>query len=121
MVIILGETKDDLLAVRVSKKFTSNDFDLYRSSVKERMEKYGSARLYFEMVDFHGWGVGSFIENAVFDVVHRKQFGKVAMVGDKVWQKWAARLASPVKKEGIKYFDIKEKEVAMKWVNRTRI
>ncbi|MCW3111269.1 MAG: hypothetical protein JWQ09_5775 [Segetibacter sp.] len=70
------------------------------------------------MVDFNGWEVGSFIENAVFDIIHGRKFGKVAMVGEKIWQEWAARLASPVKREGIKYFDISEKELALKWIKQ---
>ena len=116
MLTILNQTKDDLLAVCVSQKFTAKDFEMYSGLIKERIDKFGQARLYFEMIEFDGWEAGSFIENGVFDIMHGHQFGRVAMVGEKKWQEWAARLASPVKREGIKYFDTSEKELAMKWV-----
>jgi len=116
MIEILPQTSDDLLAVCVSQKFTEDDVSLYRSLIKERIEKNGFARLYFEMIEFDGWEIKSFVENAVFDIKYGSQFGKVAMVGEKIWQEWAARLASPVKKEGIKYFDIKDRELALKWI-----
>jgi hypothetical protein len=80
------------------------------------MNRYNSARLYFEMSDFNGWEVATFVENAVFDIIHGRQYGKVAMVGDKPWQEWAAKLASPVKKEGIRYFNLSEKENALRWI-----
>ena len=116
MLTILSATNDDLLAIGVSEKFTAIDFETYSALIKERVEKYGQVRLYFEMVEFDGWKAGSFIENGIFDIKHGRQFGRVAMIGEKKWQEWAARLASPVKREGIKYFDTSERELAMKWV-----
>jgi hypothetical protein len=116
MITILPETHRNLLAVQVSAKLTDQDFDIYRSLIRQKMEEYGSARLYFEMVNFEGWQPGSFVENGVFDLVHGREYGRVAMVGEKQWQHWAARLASPVKKEGIKYFDLSDREKAMAWV-----
>jgi hypothetical protein len=116
MIAILPETHWDLLAVQVSAKLTDQDFDTYRSLIRQKMEEYGSARLYFEMVNFEGWQPGSFVENGVFDLVHGQEYGRVAMVGEKQWQRWAARLAAPVKKEGIKYFDLSDREKAMAWV-----
>jgi hypothetical protein len=116
MLTILPESTGNLVAVSVSEKLTSQDFNLYCSLVKERIEKFGTARVYFEMKEFTGWETGSFIENAVFDIIHGSKFGRVAMVGDKMWQQLAARIASPVKKEGIKYFDMNERELAKKWV-----
>ena len=119
MLTILPETIDDLLAVRVSEKFTAEDFERYSQLIKDRIGEFGQARLYFEMVEFDGWEAGSFIENGVFDISHGNQFGRVAMIGEKKWQELAAKLASPVKREGIKYFDSNEKELAMNWVRGT--
>jgi hypothetical protein len=120
MITILPETRDDLVAISVSQKLTAKDFDLYRALIKERIEKFGFARVYFEMREFYGWEAGSFFENAVFDIVNGSKFGKVAMVGDKIWQELAARLAGLVKKEGIKYFDLRQKELALRWINERK-
>ncbi|WP_347159732.1 STAS/SEC14 domain-containing protein [Pontibacter chitinilyticus] len=51
-------------------------------------------------------------------MVHGLDYGRVAMVGEKQWQEWAANLISPVKKKGIEYFDLAEKEQAMTWVQK---
>jgi hypothetical protein len=116
MLTVLKETKGDLVALCVTKTFTSADFELYSSLVRGQIEKSRTPRVYFEMQAFKGWELAAFVKNAVFDLVHGRQFGRVAMVGSKNWQKWAARLASPVKKYGIKYFDVQDKRFALQWV-----
>ncbi len=116
MIQVLPETENDLLAVKVSGKLSAGDFDTYRELCRQKMQTYGSVRLYFEMESFHGWETSTFIENAIFDLIHGRQYGRVAMVGDKQWQEWTARAASPVKKKGIKYFDLADKAIALQWV-----
>ncbi|WP_241738922.1 hypothetical protein [Pontibacter beigongshangensis] len=49
MIEILAETKDDLLAVRVSKELTIADFDQYRNLLCDMMQQYTEAHLYYEM------------------------------------------------------------------------
>lgn len=44
MLTILNETNEELLAVRVSGKLTAEDFDVYRSQVRERMQRTKAAR-----------------------------------------------------------------------------
>ncbi|HEY0897718.1 MAG TPA: STAS/SEC14 domain-containing protein [Sphingobacteriaceae bacterium] len=116
MLLVLNETEGDLLAVRVSGKLTERDFDHYRVLVREKMERYGGVRLYFEMLSFTGWKPGSFLENALFDLVHSRKFRKVAMVGEKDWQRWAAGFADLVKAGKVRYFPVSEREFAMAWI-----
>lgn len=116
MLEILPETKDNLLAVRVSEELTVADFDRYRNLLREIMQQHKEAHLYYEMVGLEWVQPIAAIENGLFDVVHGLDYGRVAMVGEKKWQEWAARLISPVKKKGIRYFDLAEKEQAMAWV-----
>jgi hypothetical protein len=117
MLLILQETEADLVAVRVTGKLTERDFDQYRVLVREKMELYGGIRLYFEMVSFTGWQPGSFLENALFDLIHSRKFRKVAMVGEKDWQRWAAGLADLVKAGRVRYFQLNEREFARAWLN----
>ncbi|HEY0897100.1 MAG TPA: STAS/SEC14 domain-containing protein [Sphingobacteriaceae bacterium] len=114
--MVLNETEGNLVAVRVSGTLTERDFDRYRVLLREKMELYGEIRLYFEMLDFTGWKPASFLENALFDLVHSRKFGKVAMVGEKDWQRWAAGLADLVKAGRVRYFPWHEREFAMAWI-----
>ncbi|MCX2739467.1 STAS/SEC14 domain-containing protein [Pontibacter anaerobius] len=123
MIEVLPETQGDMLAVRVSGELTNEDFDLYRELIRDRMRKYGAARLYYEMIhlDLNRVKPGAALENAFFDLVHGREYGRVAMVGEKVWQEWAAKLISPVKKKGVRYFDLHEREQAMQWVQEGKV
>ncbi|QCR23607.1 STAS/SEC14 domain-containing protein [Pontibacter sp. SGAir0037] len=118
MLEILPDTKDNLLAVRVSHALTIADFDQYRNLLRNLMGRYKETHLYYEMVDLDLTQLSpvAAIENGLFDVVHGLDYGRVAMVGEKKWQEWAAKLISPVKKKGVRYFDLEEKEEAMVWV-----
>lgn len=116
MIEILAETHEDLLAVRVSGELTNDDFDLYREQIRDRMKRYGSARLYYEMVNLSWVKPGAALENALFDLVHGREYDRVAMVGEKVWQEWAAKIISPVKKKGVRYFNLADREKALRWV-----
>ncbi|MBF9253453.1 STAS/SEC14 domain-containing protein [Pontibacter sp. 172403-2] len=116
MLQVLPETTDEMLAVRVSGELTNEDFDRYRELIRDRMKATGEARLYYEMADLDWVKPGAALENALFDIVHGREYGRVAMVGEKTWQEWAAKLISPVKKKGVRYFDLTEREQAMAWV-----
>ncbi|WP_207422517.1 STAS/SEC14 domain-containing protein [Desertivirga brevis] len=116
MLCQLPETKQDLLAVRVNDVLSTEDLQLYKQLINAIIAKYGSVRLYFEMKEFKGWEPLGFLENGLFDLLHGINFNRVAMVGEKEWQHWAARLASPVKKKGIRYFDLKDKDKAIHWL-----
>ncbi|MEJ8803197.1 SpoIIAA family protein [Pontibacter sp. H249] len=116
MVEILPKSKENKLAVRISGELTIADFDTYRNLLRELMQQYEEAHLYYEMVDVKWVHPVAAIENALFDVVHGLDYGRVAMVGEKWWQELAAKLISPVKKYGVRYYDLEEKELAMQWV-----
>jgi hypothetical protein len=53
----------------------------------------------------------------MFDIIHGQKYGKVVMVGEKSWQHLAAIVASPVKKKGVKYFSLHNRELAIDYMN----
>lgn len=113
---ILPFTQDNLIAVRVSALFTNEEFAQYKATVNHVIAQYGEVRLYFEMEQFEGWQPGSFLENAFFDLFHAHQFAKVAMVGEKTWQAWAAKLVNLVKRGEVRYFDLDQRVQALEWI-----
>ncbi len=113
---ILPLTQDNLIAVRVSAILTSEELGHLEAMIKHVIAQYGEVRLYFEMEQFSGWEPGSFLENAFFEVVHAHQFSKVAMVGEKNWQAWLARLMNVVKRGEVRYFDLDQRVQALEWI-----
>ncbi|WP_299703332.1 STAS/SEC14 domain-containing protein [uncultured Pontibacter sp.] len=116
MLEILPETHDNMLAVRVKGELSIPDFDKYRNMVRDLMLKNKETHIYYEMVDVDWINPVAAIENGLFDIIHGLDYGRVAMVGEKKWQELSAKLASTVKKHGIRYFDLADKQQAMKYV-----
>ncbi len=116
MIETLPLGQPDLVAVRVSGTLSAADVEAYRRLLEPVMQQYGTARLYFEMVDFHGWTPGGFAGNALFDLTHGAAFGNVAMVGDQKWQDWIATLVDPVKKGEVRYFNLADRDAALQWL-----
>jgi hypothetical protein len=113
---ILPFTQDNLIAVRVSGNLTTEELDPFEAMVKHVIAQYGEVRLYAEMEQFSGWEPESFLENVFFDLVHAHQFGKVAMVGEKNWQAWLARLVNLVKRGQVRYFGLDQRVQALEWI-----
>lgn len=84
--------------------------------LKEKIEKHGKARWYYEMKDFNGWKVEAFWEDIKFDFKHSRDFEKIAMVGEKKWQDWMTQTMKPFSPAEIKYFDLSDEKLAKEWI-----
>jgi hypothetical protein len=118
---ILPLTHDNLIAVSVSDTFTAEELDHFKTFVREVIEQFGEVRVYFEMEQFDGWEIGSFVENALFDLFHAHQYSKVAMVGEKNWQAWMTKIVDLVKSGPVRYFDLSQRAEAMEWIQQGSI
>jgi hypothetical protein len=112
----LPMTRDNLVAVRVSGTLTTQEIDHFKTLVREVIEQFGEVRMYFEMQQFDGWQIDSFLENAFFDIANANRYTKVAMVGEKSWQAWITRLVDVVKRGEVRYFDMDKRQEAAEWV-----
>lgn len=113
---LLPMTRDNLIAMRVSGVLTSQEIDHFKALVRDVIDQFGEVRMYFEMQEFDGWQVDSFLENAFFDITHANRYSKVAMVGEKSWQAWITRLVDIVKRGEVRYFDLDDRLQAVQWV-----
>lgn len=118
MIQILKQTDDRVIATKATKKLTENDYNQLLPLLKDKLTQYQKIRWYFEMEDFDGWELKAFWEDVKFDAKHRNDFDKVAMVGEKKWEKLMTDLMRPFTSAEVKYFDISEKDVAMHWINK---
>ena len=50
---------------------------------------------------------------------HRRDQRPVAVVGDRQWEHWMARLFKPFTRAKVKYFDKSDTDAAWKWLEET--
>lgn len=116
MTIELNEnTEQHLLEVKASGKLSAEDYHDFEPAV-DRLIDAGKIKILFEMQDFKGWEMGAVWEDTKFAVKHCRDVEKIAMIGEKHWEKWMATLCKPFTMSKIKYFDAGQRDQARQWL-----
>jgi hypothetical protein len=92
----MAESGGNVLGVRATGKLSRAD---YRDSLMPRtqslLDRFPRLRVLFLMDEaFQGWSLGAAWTNTTFDVKHRRDFEKVAMVGAPKWEERCVRTAA---------------------------
>ena len=109
--------EDDVFAIKVSGKLTHQD---YRDHLIPALEKMiatnGKIKLLIEAEDFHGWEWQAAFDDLKTGVKYRKDFSRVAIVGDQEWERSLSKLFSFIISGEVCYFSIKQFADAKKWI-----
>ena len=84
--------------------------------VVKDIRENGKVRILFQMHDFHGWQAGALWEDIKFDMKHFADIERLALVGDKKWEKGMATFCRPFTTAKIRFFSPDEIETAKKWL-----
>ena len=116
MIQILEQIQENIVATKASEKLTTKDYEKLLPLLKNALKKHDKIRWYFEMENFEGWELKAFWKDVKFDIKHASDFEKIAMVGDKQWEKWMTELMKPFTSAEIKFFELSEKEKGLTWI-----
>lgn len=105
-----------LVTVCASGKLTKADYEQFVPEVERRIAEHGKIRVLFEMRDFHGWEMGALWEDIKFDLKHFSDIERLAIVGERKWEKGMAIFCKPFTTAKIRYFDCSEIDRALEWV-----
>ena len=117
MAIKLTEQNDGkLLEVEVSGKLQKADYGHFVPEFERLLNAHGKLNVLFVMKDFHGWEPAAMWEDIKFDARHFADIERIAMVGDKAWEKAMSAFCRPFTTASIRYFDLSAIEYARAWV-----
>lgn len=116
MLQVLDKAQGNLIALRATGKLRKEDYENFIPVFKGKIAQYDKVRWYFEMKDFEGWTFSAFLEEIKFDLKNASKFERVAIVGDKTWEKWMTEVSKLFTSAEVKFFKLENKEMAMKWV-----
>ena len=105
-----------VLAVRVSGKLSKEDYERFIPEFEKLVKEHGKIRVLFEMVDFHGWEASALWQDIKFDAKHFTDIERLAMVGDKKWEKGMSVFCKPFTTAKIRYFDRADIAGAKAWL-----
>ena len=105
-----------VLEVRVTGKLAHVDYEQFVPEFERLVKQHGKIRVLFEMVDFHGWQAAALWDDIKFDVKHFSDIDRLAMVGDRKWEKGMSVFCRPFTTAKIRYFDHTAIAEARAWV-----
>ena len=107
---------DNVIAVKLSGKLHDEDYKTFVPMIDAVVAKGGKARLLAQFHDFHGWDAKALWDDTKFSTTHCGKIRRVALVGEKTWEKWMAVVCKPFTMAKIRYFEAAELEAAKAWL-----
>jgi len=117
MTIRLIERDDGkMLEVCASGRLTHSDYRRLVPQFERLVEQHAKIRILFEMKEFRGWDATALWDDIRLDWKHFSTIERLALVGNKKWQKWMSKVCLPFTTAKIRYFDRANTEEARNWL-----
>jgi len=107
---------ENIVKVRAAGKLTKEDYAVFVPEIERLIQEHGKVRMLLVLADFHGWTMSALWEDTKFDVRHFNDIERLAMVGDKKWEKGMALFCRPFTTAKIRYFDVADEGEAERWI-----
>jgi hypothetical protein len=117
MIEQLTQSTDKVLGFKLSGKLHDNDYKHFGPVIEAAVAKHGKIRLLAQFHDFHGWDMHALWDDIKFSTEHCHHIERIALVGEKTWEKWMASVCKPFTMAKIKYFDANQVDAAWAWLN----
>lgn len=112
----MNESAGNVAGYRVVGKITKDDYESLVPEVEALVEQEGNIRLLLDMEQFKGEEVEAWGADLKFGREFRKKIDKLAIVGDKRWEKWLTALADPFYAREAEYFKTDDRDAAWSWL-----
>lgn len=109
------EQSGKLLIVRLTGKLVKEDYDEFIPVVDRAVQQYGKVQMLVEMRNFHGWTASALWADTKFGALHYNDIERLAVVGEKKWQKGAAIFCKPFT-AAVHYFGHTQADEARAWL-----
>ncbi len=110
------ENGGKLLVVRASGKLVHGDYQRFVPEFERLVKSHGKIRVLFEMLDFHGWKAGALWDDIKFDLKHFADIERLAMIGDRKWEKGMSVFCKPFTTAKVRFFDQPQVAEARAWL-----
>src|SRR5262245_6070852 len=112
----LPQSSGKILGFQMSGKLHDEDYKTFVPMIDAAIAKEGKVRLLALFHDFHGWDAHALWDDIKFSTTHCTKIERIALVGEKTWEKWMSKVCKPFTMAKIRYFDATELEAAKAWL-----
>lgn len=116
MIEKLKESTGNIIGFKLSGRLHDEDYHYFVPAIEDVIKQTGKTRILAFFCDFHGWDLHAAWDDLKFGTKHMSDIERIAMVGDKRWEKWMAKICQPFTLAKVKYFDASDIEAAWKWL-----
>ena len=116
MIEQIPQSSEKVLGFKLSGKLHDEDYKNFVPVIDAAVTKQGKIRLLAQFSDFHGWDLHALWDDIKFSTTHCTKIERIALVGDKAWEKWMAAVCKPFTMAKVRYFDLSEIDAAKAWL-----
>jgi hypothetical protein len=116
MIEMLSGLPANVVGFKLSGKLHDEDYKKFVPLVDAAIAREGKARILAQFHDFAGWDLHALWDDIKFSATHCTKIERVALVGDRAWEKWMAAVCKPFTLARVRYFDAAEIDAARAWL-----
>ena len=105
MIETMDRSTQTVLGVKVSGTVTKDDYEVLTPAVEAAIDANGSVSLLLDLTGFHWEKVSAWASDLRFAKQYHDKISKMAIVGDKKWERHLASLCSPYYAKEAKFFE----------------
>ena len=104
------------IGVKMSGKLHDDDYKSFTPLVDAEIAKDGKVNVLAQFHEFKGWDAKALWDDIKFSTTHCTKIERIALVGDKTWEKYMAKVCKPFTLAKVKYFDGADGAAAWAWL-----
>jgi hypothetical protein len=117
MIEQLSDVPPKALGFKLSGKLHDEDYKTFVPAVDKAIAEQGKVRMLAVFHDFHGWDAKALWDDIKFSTTHCTKIERIALVGEKSWEKGMAAVCKPFTMAKIQYFDAADIAKAKAWLS----
>jgi SpoIIAA-like len=116
MIETLSSGSPKVVGFKLSGKLHDADYKTFVPAIDAVLAKEGKVRLLAQFHDFQGWDMKALWDDIKFSTTHCTKIDRIALVGEKKWEEWMAKVCKPFTMAKIQYFDAAKIDDAWNWL-----
>lgn len=117
MITVEHDRPRDRIVIRASGTLTAEDYEQALPEIEHAMTlSQAPLRVMLRLEDFHGWEIGALWRELKFDLKHRGDFARIAVIGETRLEDWGARLSAPFFPAEMRFFPAAQEAEADAWL-----
>ena len=112
----LSESSGNILGYKAIGKITKDDYTILTADVENLLQQEGGIGLLLDLESLKGEEFKAWGDDLKFGRDFRKKIDKMAIIGNKRWQKWMTVIVDPFFAREAKFFATDERDAAWEWL-----